>query len=581
MSKLENIIYSLNSYKRVELDKDSPASRIDRNNPFYTEQGLNSMLKSWYDSLFHNEPKLNLLKEKVDKFSTKSKNYIKDIKVRLNKASTESKAAHIADKSVSSYVHAVYYTPDQISYDKDSTTAYVDGSKIIGVKESDVFITDEQLSSSKLSIQNTDAYIIDGSRKVKAIFVNHDGSPIDEFGVLNRISKTKLQCAMESPGKRYLTIDIDRKEYGMFNNIQLKTSEAHVYNVYASSDNASYEALIERELTNSLNISIPNSNSRYIRINVFFDKHTEQKNSSFIYSMNIEKFFVAVKKYSSSTEYISGEIPINAVGEFIGIDTCDNYQNKEVDMHYSISINGGRFRDIRPLRKLTKDTRSTRALLPINDYLDNRIVKLSTYEQSGQRNIFSSEIDSILLETNIFKYYDTTNPIVEEGSYIIATCIAMDETEIDFPDTYFVNGVPYIGKAKISAGINTVSFPSHNYTKLYDTNTYTMISCIDGNIKISDGENEKTIYDPEWKNNPFYHIIKSFKYILGRDITNDVELHSEESTYKISTDHNVKSVFVSARRKIANIDTVRLKIYMKSKDGYTIPYVSRVLIKVA
>lgn len=69
MSKLEHISYLLNRYQKVELNKKGSAQPISLDNKTYTEQNLNETFKSWYDSLFHNESKIEELKIKIDRLT--------------------------------------------------------------------------------------------------------------------------------------------------------------------------------------------------------------------------------------------------------------------------------------------------------------------------------------------------------------------------------------------------------------------------------------------------------------------------------------------------------------------------------
>lgn len=582
MSKLEQIMNSLNSYRKVGTKTSGPAININRSNPFYTRQGLNAMLYQWYTKLFHNQDKLNELKMRSNKFKQKSKDYIKDIKIRLNEASSEAKAANIADRSISSYTTAIYYTPNKVSYNKNETTAKVEGNKIYGVQESDTFLDDSKISSFKIPLESISIYHIDDSDKRNAIWVNQDGSPIVDSAI-NKIVKTKMEFYSRSPGKQDLIIDIDRLQYGSYNNIQLKTARAYIYTVYTSKDGNEYNKIVDKELTNSLNVSISDNNERYVRIYINISKEEFIKNAEYLYRVDIEKFFIATKKYSTPTTCVTGEIPINAIGEFIGIDTCDNYQNPNVEMNYAISINGGQFKDIKPLRKLNTRNPSIRAIIPINDYLDNNIVKLDDYTPTVDGNVFKSEINSELLETNLFKYYDCTNPIQEFGNYVVTTGINTEEKEVEFDDTYFVNGIPFVGKTKVPAGVNTFMFPSKNYSKLFDTYQAKIISVLDGTIKYKteDGK-ELEISDPTYRVNPFYKIVSVCKYILGKEISQDnIKIKTTDDKYQIVVNNDIERIYVSARRKIANVDNVRFKIDMKTLDGYTIPYVSRILIKVA
>ena len=577
MNKVEEAIYNLNLFQA-----SSAGTEIPNLGNEYTEVGLNKILKEWYDILFCNQDKIDELLPRIEKFETKSSDYVRDIKTRLAKASSDAKAANVADRSVTKYTKAVYYSPSSISYIEEETTAYVDGGKIVGVKESDTFSSDSHVISNNTS-SGISCYVFEDNKKVDLVWTV-DGGAAQSRNVLNSNINSTISYSSLNGGTKSFVLDIDRKEYGVFNNIQLKTKRAYVYTIYTSNDSINYNRITDRILTNSLNESIGETNDRYVRIVIELDKNSDYVSGRYIYNVEISSFHIAVKRYSTPTEYVTGDIPIRATGEFVAIDTCDNYQSKNVDMHYQISINGGAYKDIKPLRKLSKTGRSIRSILPINDYSDNNIVTLHAHIRHPDGNIFTTEIDPALLETNIFKYYDATSPISVKGNVVSASGIAISEKVINFKDTYFVNGVPFSGESTIYTGFNSLSFPADNYVEIYDVTKYTLVSFNSGEFRVADASGvEQTIIDEDWEKNPFTSIVLSLKYILGRELEygKDINTSKSKNGYQLITSENVKSLYVAARQKNAIINTARIKIKMKTLDGYTKPNVSRILIKVA
>lgn len=580
MSNLERISYLFNRYEKIELNKKGSANPISLDNKTYTEQNLNETLKNWYDSLFNNESKVEDLKDKIGKFNHKYKSYLKDIRIRLNEAMSNVRGANASDRSISEYATVVSYTPDSVSYDISNTDAYVSGGKIIGVREDDL-ISSSDISGIPINISNISVYSIINNKRVDAIWINNDGSIVkDIINTENRGSKIELAAAVNSPVD--LFIDIDRKEYGMFNTIQLCTLSAQVFSVYLSEDGVVYDKVSGRDLTNELNVSFPNSNARYARIVIHFDRPTDNREGMYRYQIAVKSLYIAIKRYSSKTTYISGDIPINAIGEYISIDTCDNYQNDGVNISYSISIDGGRFIPIRPLRKLSKQDRNTSTLIPLNSFLDNNVARLTEFETLNNKSVFTTELNSALLDTNVFKYFDFSSPIQVLGNYVTTTGINVKDVEISYPDTYFINGVPYSGDAIVKAGINTVSFPNYGYTELFDISEVSSIETEDDVVRFTDNKGvSKTVLDPTYKTNPFYIIISTFKYILGSELRHeDVDIIPSDNGYKIGVNSNVKAISVIARSTNYSIGSARIRINMNSIDSYSIPSVSRILIKV-
>lgn len=578
MSKVEKALNNLNLFQTSQSGVVIPDITSE-----YTEAGLNKILKEWYDTLYCNQDKIDSLIPRIKAFEIKSSDYVRDIKTRLAKASSDARAANIADRSITKYTKAVYYSPSSISYIEGQTTAYVDGGKIIGVKESDTFSDATSVISNNTG-SGISCYIFEGNKKIDLIWTTESGRSALSSQVLNTNEKSSISYSSLNGGHKSFVLDIDRKEYGVFNNIQLKTNKAYIYTIYKSNDGINYNRITDRVLTNSLNESIGNTNDRYVRIIIEVDKNSDYIGGRYIYKVEISSFHIAVKKYSTPTEYVTGDIPIQASGEFVAIDTCDNYQSRNVDMHYQMSINGGEYKDIKPLRKLSKTGRSIRTILPINDYSDNNIVTLHSHTRHSDGNVFSTEIDPALLETNVFKYYDATNPISVIGNVVSATGISISETKIKFGDTYFLNGVPFSGESVAYTGFNSLSFPADNYVEIYDVTKFKLVSFKSGEFRVADAAGvEHTIIDQDWEKNPFTSIVLSLKYILGKELEygKDISTEKSENGCRFKTPPNVTSLCIAARQKQSIINTARIKIKMKTLDGYTKPYVSRILIKVA
>ena len=102
------------------------------------------------------------------------------------------------------------------------------------------------------------------------------------------------------------------------------------YTVYTSVDGVYYNPLnSDKILTNELDLSFNLSNDRYIKISVHFSRHTLLNNGLYNYIWDVNHIFIAMKKYKSETVFQSNDIDINTAGEYIAIDTCDNYENKK------------------------------------------------------------------------------------------------------------------------------------------------------------------------------------------------------------------------------------------------------------
>lgn len=218
----------------------------------------------------------------------------------------------------------------------------------------------------------------------------------------------------------------------------------------------------------------------------------------------------------------------------------------------------------------------------MNNFLDNNVARLAEFETLNNKSVFTTELNSALLDTNVFKYFDFSSPIQVLGNYVTTTGINVKDIEVSYPDTYFINGVPYSGDAIIKTGINTVSFPNYGYTELFDISKVSNIETEDDIVRFTDNKGVyNTVLDPTYKTNPFYIIINTFKYILGSELRHeDVDIIPSDNGYKIGVNSNIKAISVIARSTNYSIGSARIRIDMNSVDGYSIPSISRILIKV-
>ena len=560
----------------------SDVTPLSLSNGVYTDKNLRDTFWNWHKTLFHNQDKVAEMTEKANKIYEKMLNYTTDIGNRINRLSTSAKGAALADRSNSKYTKIVYYTPTNKSYNSASTTASVSNGKIFGVNNSDKFDTDKNISNSKITLEHIRCTMSDITGVNECLIRDTDNMPImksDE--IINIMKPFNVTGTSSLSGSKILEFVVDRAEYNSFNNIQIKTERPYVYMVYTSSDGVYYSNLnSDKILTDELDLSFNLSNDRYVKISVHFSRHTALNNGLYNYIWDVGYIFIAMKKYKTETVFQSNDIDINAAGEYIAIDTCDNYENKNVSINYMISIDGGIYKTIKPLRAISRSDYTIRSLIPINDFIDNNVGVMTRFTESNGKHIYTNLIDKEMFESNIIKFYNGSNPFVDNGDSISITGIVTKDKKVHFKDTVFINGVPFSGDTLLRCGLLTIDVPKSKFNKLFDYSNVEIVSYSNGTFTIKKDNIESTVHDNDYENNMFVLIVNTFDYILGNEITDTIELSTKEDGVQLQTSDDVSKLYVLARSRYSSIKSIKIRADMKSLDSYTKPEITRIIFKI-
>lgn len=590
MNKLEAIKYLFEKYSTVTsttidkaLESDYYSNQFSISSPYFTEARFKDYMMFLYTSFFNQKYDVDLLTTRVNGILQSVGDYYREIQVSLDDAISLSKTANLADKSNSDHIYSIYFSPSS-SYNPEATNAVVEKGIVYGLNKS----TDIKSSGGlKISRGNVVATLSEPGNTFECKILNKDNAPfLNSDFIINTGDRFSISGVSKSQGSKEIEVIIDRKEYAAYNSVSIETPIPYIYTLYTSSDGVYYNKIgRQKVLTSLLDLSLDNITDRYFKITVHLPRHTSESRDGYVYSFDVNSMYIHMQQYKDESVYETNDIEINKEGEFISIDTCDNYQNKAVQISYQISIDNDRWKSIKPLRKASIYQDGLRSLIPIGDYNDMRIGILETYQESAGRNVFTTELNSTTIETNSFRYFDNTHLFEESGNYVSVTGVIYEDKEYDFGDmAVLINGVIHTGKVTIYEGIVTIDFPKASFKKLFDSRNISNIEYLGtGTYKLTDINGITTINDPSYLTNGFTIAITIFGIdaILGQEITNDIQYTNSDDTFTINTDTSVKRVYILIRKRIEKIGSVKLRVKMKSLDLYTRPELTRVIFRVA
>ena len=589
----EAVKYLFETYSPIDslkiqkaLGKDYSTLSFNRGNDSFDELSLKEHMMHLYVSFFYQKYEVQKINDRVAKISQSILDMYRDLQIRLDDALSYSRAAAISDKSNADIVKTIYYTPMH-GYNNESSTAMIDGGKVIGQSINNRQAIDS--NASKIYRRSIKSILSEPNHTYECIIKNENNIAIsDDEAIINSNKSFTVEGSAQTNGQKEIELIIDRQEYIKFNNISISTPVAYIYSIYTSEDGVYYEKLNDKQiLTSKLNLSIKTNSNRFVKIVVHFSNHTTSNSSGYVYRYEVDSVYIKMEQYYNEAIFETSDINIDTIGEYIAIDTCDNYQDRGVYLSYELNIDDEGWKSIKPVRKASIYQNGLRSVIPISDYQDMKVGVLTDYSVVESENIFNAEIPNTLINSNSFKFFDRSNIYSINGNYITVTGILYKDTEHNFKDLgILVNGTPAQGNVKLFSGVNTIDFPISSFKELFNINNVVELEKETTGaykVKFANDEQIYTFIDNHPDLNAFSIAIDIFghKGILGKEITESIRMENTDDYFKVAADKSVKKIYILMRNRLAKVDKVKLRLTMRSIDTYTRPEMTRIIFRVA
>lgn len=291
---------------------------------------------------------------------------------------------------------------------------------------------------------------------------------------------------------------------------------------------------------------------------------------------SIKDLFITDEQFEDKATFESAPIQINQELSEIALNTCDNYSDPNIDIKYELSVNGGVYREIRPLNK-HKNVELSSVLLvddsikqaPLTRKLKTELGSMFITDELETQNIQIEKAFGKKLGANWFNYFP---------DQVIHFYIDKPMT-LEIEDTWNVrlNGFAVAGKVELPFGYNTLSCDSLAWNQVLDVATYDLIS-YEGDLmvlrEIKTGDEVTKVIPSDTKS----LFLQLFPYVdLYSDPTTVEKVYIQDKLY-LKAD-NVSSLFLFYKQQRVIVDRVRLKISMVSKDVATPAYISSITIR--
>lgn len=391
---------------------------------------------------------------------------------------------------------------------------------------------------------------------------------------------------VENQYKAYSTIRVEIPPIIRTGVLNIKFASALVISVL---NQYNYE-IKEKGVVKELSVPV-DANSRYLKIRIY----TQNKKAFQILSASYTD-----KIYTSNVVYETKRIEVGEDFTHLSIDTCDNYENQNVDLKYFIKINDDEYRRFRPINKFKTSLidKHLESIITVDDYSNNKIIRLNN--ATLDNDVFKFSIEDLGISASKIRAFERK---LGEDLYSINQYY---KTDINTYTVYLYKNESF--DLTFNAG---QSITLNGEFLEFDKTT---------NLKIERGFNKLEIVKSLWKEpinliNSYVKEIKDSSLIIVNRITNEItevpyifntiqastnsiylqllakniDVYMNETLLKKKVDRlnyieyfykdNPEPIYLGSYLIQKTVKTVQIKVEMSSIDKKTCPFISRIMIR--
>ena len=413
---------------------------------------------------------------------------------------------------------------------------------------------------------------------------------VDE-DIVNADGGFRVTGSMETAGDKRIDLILDKKDAEIFNQVEISIDKAHLAMLYTSDDGMEFTRVFDkpRYVKNTI-LPVGASSARYVKITFFQSKQSSISEGAYQYSIRFNHLNVLRSTLGDSVVFETNEISMPGAFTVLALSTCDNYSDKDVDMSYQVSVDGGSWNKVRPVDKTSVGMIAEPVTLKINDYVDNKLVSLTEFTSTPSGHTASLELPSDLILSNDIRVFaeDITCACVEwktDGSLRTVYGYLKDVSTIDIgPSEMQVNGKWATGVVEIQPGLYQLRVREESYANLFNGKNAEVIHSGNGEYSVTDADGGiRIVADPLYPYNQKLLIEDIFDLLFYDELIekDDYTLYNGGSGYNLSTSLEYDEVMVSYRVHRSNVNSLKVRAEMASRDKTTIPYIERILIRMS
>lgn len=441
---------------------------------------------------------------------------------KITKAVQKLKGAILAERNTTSTIYTTIIPITEQETNNQTTTATIKDNIVFGITSSNIDLdlveplNLQNISLKGLEIKSINKTFTETLTDFEISNKNHNSVPV-EFSIDLRglIKESSL--------------------------LVLKLKQVAILEVYINGN-----LYREKELNNYFSIPI-DLDTQSIGIRSYPTLHKSSK-------LHFDMIGITGFLYQEESVFETKQIPINREFTDIVLDTCDNSLIDEVDIQYYVSLNKQEYQRVNPSTKQSgKYKRNLQSIIGLSTNKELDLIKI-TGSKRAEGNI-QFQIPSYLQN---YLEYETDVYFINKHKELIPTYYLLIKEDVTVDKTASgINRVDNVVQEEdtflIPKGIRLVEINSITTLK------YQYLENIIGvnNIFI----NKLTV--------PIYKEIDNNKYI---------SLSVPDILTSVGT-YDIPEIYIKNVKQQINLNTIKLKIILKSLNQKTTPYVSRILLR--
>lgn len=502
----------LDMYYKSGYNNRREVSSLDLNK----EKDRNELDRIYRSKLDKTLEDISIIEETNNKISELIEKDIYYLENKINKVVEKVKGAILVERKTTSTIYSTIVPINEQQTNKQTTSATIKENVIFGVPSTEIKEEDiTTLTINNISFKNLNIKKVSKGVLKNTIISNltHNTLPFEfQINLNNLVSNTS--------------------------NIILDLGNYAIIEVYKNNS-----LIKEKELNNYFNIPVTKDDET-VTIRSYPTIH--KVSDLYINNLGISEYI-----YQENTVYESKEIPINDTFSYLVLDTCDNTQDNNIQINYSISINDKEYERVNTTNNFADKNNMIQSVINLSKDDELTLLPLSgTKKSEGDIQYFLPNDIQNQVSNDIEVYIKNTRKVKKESLWLL---IKEDTLLIK---SYLTSYDIYIDNQKITEDSFLIPKGFRNII-LTGTYNYDYLEKIT-NESIFSNKLIKPIL-----------IINDFKYVS----LNSMELLNSNSTITI------EDIYIKNIKKDIYLNTIKIKADLISLDKRTVPFISRFLIR--
>lgn len=525
---------------------------------------------------------------------------IERISREVEEAGVAIREAQVLERNMSGYAETLNIDfSDGSVINWNETTALISGGLVVGAINDRSKANKEFVKVDPISFRFAKATIrsVRGEHGATIQHITTDGIVLPhpasnaDYKIVNSGQPFIISGVSDYRESHKLDILIDRESEDPFNQIELNLEKAEVINIFTSANGKTFTKEFEqtRYAKNTV-FPIKESKARYIKIVFHKTGPTKESYGKYLYQTRVNSLNVLKATINEPAVVVTNSIAIAGNYSAMAIDTCDTYTDPNTDITYHVSINDGEWLEVRPSDKTKNQKILSPVALRVDRFNNNKIISLVEKNKINQNYIYSLDLPGEFLLSNTIKVFaeditGTNKDWLEDHDYMSVNGLLYESKILELGSTRLeLNGKWVTGTVTLQPGLYRIRTNARQYGNLFITKNAELINASTGEYLVTDANgNQRNVTDFLY---PFNHKVlveSAFDFILHKELSprRDYTIYSADTGYRIATPEAHNEVLVVYQLHSAFVSNVKIKATLVSKNKTSIPYIGKLILRLA